>query len=78
MKQVFKSKYGRVSGHLEEFNLGHLVPKGHPLDITLAQSGIMIYSVYFLYPIMNFIPGKHMFFMAMAVGMHALLLFPGV
>ena len=61
MEQVFKSSYAHILSHWG------LVPKGHALDLSLGTAGMMIYSIYFLYPILR-IPNKHKFFMSMATG----------
>merc|ERR1711939_865359 len=41
---VFKSSHAHILSHWG------LVPKGHFLDLSLAASGIVVYSVYLLYP----------------------------
>lgn len=38
---VFKSEYGHILSHWG------LVPKGSPLDLSLALSGLLLYSTYF-------------------------------
>jgi uncharacterized membrane protein len=39
---VFKSSYGHILSHWE------LVDKGSPLDVSLAATGIVLYSAYFI------------------------------
>jgi uncharacterized membrane protein len=61
--KVFSSSYGHILSHWG------LVPRGHPLDISLALSGIILYSAYFFYPILRFIPMRqHLFFAVACAG----------
>lgn len=39
---VFTSSWAHVLSHLE------LLPKGHPLDISLAAIGLILYAIYFV------------------------------
>lgn len=61
---VFKSEYAHILSHWG------LVPKGHPLDLSLAAAGIIVYSVYLLYPTRLFgvFPKPHMVLLALSIG----------
>ena len=45
--KVFESSYGHILSHWG------IVPSGHPLDLSLAVTGIFLYGVLFLYPLLK-------------------------
>ena len=57
---VFTSSYSHILSHWQ------IVPSGHALDLSLAEAGFLLYTAYFLYPILTFIPGRKMLLMAAA------------
>merc|ERR1712176_1250302 len=60
---VFKSKYGHILSHWG------IVPKGSVLDLSLAVSGLILYSAYFLaISIRFYFPFREELFLAVAVG----------
>jgi len=59
---VFKSKYAHVVSHWG------LVPRGHPLDLSLALFGLVLYGCYFAAGVLwNLIPCRRYIFIAVAV-----------
>merc|ERR1712216_463673 len=60
---VFKSSHAHILSHWG------LVPKGSALDLSLASSGIIVYSVYLLYPtkLFRMLPQPHKILMAFAI-----------
>jgi len=59
--EVFKSEYGHIISHWG------LLPKGHPLDLSLALVGVILYSAYFLAATLwDYIPFRKPLFLAVA------------
>jgi hypothetical protein len=59
---VFTSPYAHI---LSQWGL---VPKGSPLDIGLAVSGLLLYSGFLLYPVLTFIPGRKYLLLGVSAG----------
>ena len=57
---VFTSSYSHILSHWD------IVPSGHVLDLSLAEAGFLLYTAYFLYPILTFIPARKTLLMAAA------------
>mmetsp|Transcript_31278 Transcript_31278/g.51791 ORF Transcript_31278/g.51791 Transcript_31278/m.51791 type:complete len:161 (+) Transcript_31278:21-503(+) len=59
---VFKSSYSHVMSHWG------LVPKGHPLDLSLAVVGMILYGAYFVAggPLWYVIPARATLFLSVA------------
>jgi len=55
--KVFGSSYGHILSHWG------ILEKGHPLDLSLATTGIILYTLMFLYPSMTFIPAQETIFL---------------
>ena len=60
--KVFKSSYAHILSH---FNV---VEKGSAFDLSLATSGMALYSGFFLYPILRKIPARHHILMFVSLG----------
>eukprot|EP00462_Mataza_sp_D1_P024109 CAMPEP_0175145672 /NCGR_PEP_ID=MMETSP0087-20121206/14917_1 /TAXON_ID=136419 /ORGANISM="Unknown Unknown, Strain D1" /LENGTH=187 /DNA_ID=CAMNT_0016430477 /DNA_START=84 /DNA_END=647 /DNA_ORIENTATION=+ len=60
--KVFGSSYGHILSHWG------LVPEGHPLDLSLAVSGLFLYSLLFLYPLATFVPARESLLLAICSG----------
>merc|ERR1712216_1100980 len=60
---VFKSPHAHILSHWG------IVPKGHLLDLSLSATGIMVYSVYLLYPtkLFRLVPQPHKFLLLMSI-----------
>merc|ERR1712054_505020 len=60
---VFKSEYAHILSYWG------VVPKCHVLDLSLAVSGIIVYSIYLLYPtkLFRMLPSPHSFLMFMSI-----------
>ena len=57
---VFTSSYSHILSHWE------IVPSGHALDLSLAEAGFLLYTAYFVYPILTFIPARKTLLMTAA------------
>ena len=62
MQAVFTSPYAHILSHWG------VVPKGSPLDLGLAGAGLALYTGFFLYPILRFIPGRKYIVLAVSAG----------
>jgi len=61
---VFKSEFAHILSHWG------VVPKGHPMDLSLAAAGIIVYSLYLLYPtpLFRVFPKPHVVLLALSIG----------
>ena len=59
---VFTSEYAHILSHWG------LVEKGSPLDLGLAVAGLALYTGFFLYPILTFVPGRKQLLLAVSLG----------
>merc|ERR1712159_323796 len=61
---VFKSEYAHILSHWG------LVAKGSALDLSLASAGLVVYSLYLLYPskLGRMLPSPHVVLLAMSIG----------
>lgn len=57
---VFTSSYSHILSHW------NVVPEGHLLDLSLAEAGFILYTAYFLYPTLTFIPQRKKLLLAAA------------
>eukprot|EP00658_Telonema_sp_P-2_P084690 TRINITY_DN946_c0_g1_i4.p1 TRINITY_DN946_c0_g1~~TRINITY_DN946_c0_g1_i4.p1 ORF type:complete len:207 (-),score=59.45 TRINITY_DN946_c0_g1_i4:335-955(-) len=59
---VFRSSYSHLISHFE------ILPKGHALDLSLAEAGMMVYAVYCLWPYLKkAVPYPHLILLAMSL-----------